>query len=156
MISSIFILPGIYIVKKSEIVMKKCIVVLLLLSICMEISGCSIKKSSDDKICDLEYTVVEDGEVPEELMDLIEKKKEEVFNLTFDNGECLYMVAGYGAQPTSGYSVFIREMYETDNAICVESGLKGPDKTEKVNDIVTYPYVVVKIEYTDKTVLFKK
>ena len=134
--------------------MKKVYLLILLMSICF-LYGCSIKKTSSEKINDIEYTIVEDEDVPEELMTLINEKKEEVFNLTYNDKEYLYMVKGYGPQPTTGYGITLEDIYETDNSICITTTLKGPLKTEKVNNIISYPYIVIKVENIDKTVLFK-
>ena len=135
-------------------ILKKLCIAAMLLILCTT-SGCSIKKTSSEKIRDIEYTVVEDEDVPEELMKLINDKKEEVFSLTFNDKEYLYMVKGYGPQPTTGYGITLEDIYETDNAICVKTTLKGPSKTEQVNQVITYPYIVIKVENIDKTVLFK-
>lgn len=129
------------------------IVIMLILAFLM--NGCSIKKTSEEKIADMEYTVVEDEDVPDELMDIINDKKEEVFNITFSDKEYLYMVRGYGPQPTTGYGIKIENLYETDNAICIMTTLRGPLKTEKINEVISYPYIVIKVENVDKEVLFK-
>ncbi len=134
--------------------MKKLCAIAIILMLCTTY-GCSIKKTNNEKVKDIEYTVVEEEDVPEELMEIINDKKEEVFNLTFNNQDYLYMVKGYGPQPTTGYGITLEDIYETDNSICVKTTLKGPLKTEQVNDIITYPYIVIKIENIDKTVLFK-
>ncbi len=136
-------------------ILKKWVALLSGMAICIVIGACSIKKTDEKKLKDVDYTVVENEDIPKELKKLIENKQEEKFTMTYDNKEYLYIVAGFGAQPTSGYSVTVSEIYETKNSICFAPGLKGPDKTEEVNSIITYPYIVVKIEYTDKTVLFK-
>lgn len=142
--------------KKTEVfILKKVILVILSMLIIFSGSACSIKKTEEKKIKDLDYTVVEDDDLPKELAGIIEEKKDEVFTMTFDNKESLYMVAGYGAQPSGGYCVTVDELYETKNSICFKPGLRGPDKTQDVEDVITYPYIVVKIEYMDKTVLFK-
>lgn len=134
--------------------LKKICIIAIILILCT-ISGCSIKKTSSKKVRNIEYTVVEDEDVPKELMELIDDKKEEVFSLTFNDKNYLYMVKGYGPQPTTGYGITLSDIYETDDSICVKTTLKGPAKTEKVNQIVTYPYIVIKVENVDKTVLFK-
>lgn len=36
----------------------------------------------------------------------------------------------------------------------MKSSLLGPDKTEEVKKKPTYPYVVIKMEYSDKNVEF--
>ena len=60
------------------------------------LSGCSVEKDNGEKLRDLEFTVVGDGEVPEELMKTIDEKKSDVFKLTYSDGQNLYIVTGYG------------------------------------------------------------
>ena len=66
----------------------------------------------------------------------------------------LYIVVCYGAQPTEGYSIEVNELYESSNAIIVETTLIGPSRQEQVVDTVSYPYIVLKLENIDKTVVF--
>ena len=127
---------------------------MMLLVLCT-ISGCSVEKTSNEKIGEVNYTIVEDEDVPEELMKLIDDSKEEVFNLNYNDKEYLYMVKGYGPQPSTGYGITLEDIYETETSICVKTILKGPLKTEKINKVITYPYIVIKVENIDKTVLFE-
>lgn len=55
---------------------------------------------------------------------------------------------------TTGYSISVRGLYEAENAIYVKTTLSGPSKTESVSQVVTCPYVVIKMEYSDKNVVF--
>lgn len=126
-----------------------CIIMLLLLC------GCSIRKEEEEKLKDLDFTVVEAEEIPTELKEQIEKKKKEVFQLTYEDGGYLYLIVGYGEQPSTGYSITIEDLYETEHYINIKTGIMGPSKTEKVQEISTYPYIVVKIQNSDKKVVFK-
>lgn len=141
--------------KDCGVILKKIIILILGVVVAVGFTACSIKKAEEEKISDIDYTVVEEEDVPKELMKIINDKKEEVFHMTFDNKEYLYMVTGYGPQPSTGYSITVEELYETNNSICFRTGLKGPDKSQKTDSTVTYPYIVVKVEYTDKMVLFQ-
>ena len=119
------------------------------------LSACQVTAMKEEKIRDLEYTVVAADEIPEELMAQIEKEKEEPMKLTFSDKGYLYIVHSYGAQETSGYSIEVKELYETKNAICIETELWGPKKTEKIVETETYPFVAVKIEENEKYVVFQ-
>ncbi len=118
-------------------------------------SACSAEKISTEKLRDIEFTVVPNKEVPEELKTMIDEKGENPFKLTYaDNGE-LYIAVGYGKQPTSGYSINVKELYETENAIYIHTNLIGPAKDEKILERATYPHIAVKTEYIDKNVVFE-
>ncbi len=138
---------------KGELI--KRISVLLICLITIMLTGCKSEKADIKKIKDLEFTVVEDADVPEELMKMIEEKKAEAFKMTFKSEDYLYIIVGYGAKPTGGYSIAVNELFLTSKAIYFDTDLIGPEKTESVSDAVTYPYIVVKLEKLDKRVLFK-
>lgn len=119
------------------------------------LAGCSAEKTSIEKLRDMEFTVVPNKDVPEELKTMIDGKGENPFKLTYaDNGE-LYIAVGYGKQPTSGYSINVKELFETKNAIYIHTNLIGPAKDEKILERATYPYIVVKTEYIEKNVVFE-
>lgn len=127
----------------------------VLFSILFLLAGCSLKKDNTDKIKDLEFTVVEKGQEPQELLTMIEEKKQEPFKLTYGDNGYLYIAQGYGAKETSGYSIEVSECYEAANAIYIHTNLEGPSKDEQVEEKTTYPYVVVKLELIEKNVVFE-
>ena len=119
------------------------------------VSGCSITENSGMKLRDLEFTLVGDDRLPEELKTLIEERKAEEFKFTYADKEALYLCIGYGEQSTGGYSIAVNELYLTDNAIYVDTNLIGPSAKEKGNPAASYPYIVIKTEFLDKTVVFE-
>lgn len=116
--------------------------------------GCSSEKTEEKKVKDLEFTVVEEADIPKELMEIIEEKKEEPFKITYSNKEYLYIVVGYGTKNTGGYSITVDDLYLTSNSICIDTNLVGPEKQDLVLQAITYPYIVVKVEFMDKSVTF--
>ena len=116
--------------------------------------SCKITGTSSKKVSDLDYTVVEDQDVPTELMKIIDEKKQNSLRLTYSTKDYIYIVAGYGSQPTSGYSIRLNEVYLGQNAIYIDTNLIGPSKGEEVNENATYPYIVIKIEKRDDPVVF--
>lgn len=117
-------------------------------------SGCVTRHTETDKLKDLEFTVIDREDEPEELSAMIEEEKEHPFQMIYaDQGE-LYIAEGYGEQPTTGYSVAVKELYETEDAVRIRTNLLGPEKGEDIKEIATFPYVVVQLEYIDKDVLF--
>lgn len=135
--------------------MKKIVPLILFISILLPFGGCSAEKLSTEKLRDIDFTVIEQENIPEELMQMIEEKETQVFKLTYADQGALYIAEGYGAQPTSGYSIEVKECYETENAIYIRTNLLGPAKEEKIVETETYPYIVVKLEFIDKNVVFE-
>ena len=128
---------------------------LLLLIPILLINGCSVKKTDTDGRTDMDFTVVAKDDIPKELLTVIEEKKNEEFTMSYGDGEFLYIVEGYGKMPTGGYSIRVDEMYETTDEIVIHTTLMGPKAGEAVNKMETYPYIAVKIEYTDKNIVFE-
>lgn len=118
-------------------------------------SGCSVERTDPVKIEDLPYTILEESQIPEELANLIEEKKTQRFQVTFDTGNNRYIAVGYGTQATGGYSISVEELYLSTNAIYLNTNLIGPLKGEPVTEAESYPYLVIQIEYLDKSVVFE-
>lgn len=135
--------------------MRKWICMLLVLALAALCTGCSFSKEEKDKVKDLEFTVVEDVQVPEELKELIEQKKAKDFKLTYSNDEALYIVVGYGEQATGGYSIQVKELYLTENSIVLDTELIGPEKGEPTGTEKSYPYIVIKTELREEPVVFQ-
>lgn len=129
------------------------ILAVLLLSIVL--GGCSNPAAKSEKLRDLEYTVLKEEEVPEELQAQIEGKKEARFKITYQEDGYLYIASGYGEQETGGYSIGMKELYLTENAVYFDTELYGPEKGETIHHAPSYPYIVIKTEIMDKPVVFK-
>ena len=135
--------------------MRKIIPTILCVILLSLMTGCSAEKLRTEKLRDIEFTVVDEENIPEELEEMIEEKEEKPFKLTYADNGALYIAVGYGEEPTSGYSIEVQELYETENAIYIHTNLIGPAKDEKIVEQKTYPYLVVKLEFIDKNVVFE-
>lgn len=133
---------------------KRIIRVTLLCVVCMGVMACAAKQDPMEKIKDWEFTVIAEENIPEELLATIEEKKTEPFKLTFQDKGFLYICVGYGTQNTGGYSIAVNALYETANALYVDTNLIGPSMEEKGHNTPSYPYIVMKAEYTEKPVVF--
>lgn len=119
----------------------------------MLLTACG-KKNEVEKIRDLELTVVTQEEIPEELKNTLEEKREGYFKITYADNGYLYICTGYGKQVSGGYSITVEDLYETNNAIYFKTELLGPKPEENKKEVESFPYIVVKTEYLDKTVVF--
>ena len=121
------------------------------------LSGCSITgvgNENPDKIRDLEFTVIGDGDVPEELLKMIQEKKQDAFKLTYSDDQSLYIVSGYGVQETGGYSITVDDLYASGEMIYLDTSLIGPKQAKELSKTPSYPYIVIKTPFEDKTVVF--
>ena len=119
------------------------------------LAGCSVEKTNRTKVRDLDYHVAAEEEIPEELKQQIEEKKTADFKLTYETPEYLYIVRGYGEQATGGYSIQVKELYLTSNAVFFSTELIGPRKGENTAKSPSYPYIVVRTEKTQENVVFE-
>lgn len=126
---------------------------ILVFLLCLQ--GCGVIETDARKIEDLEYEILEEKDIPQELSKMIEEKKEAGFKVTYTNQEYLYIAMGYGEQETGGYSIAVNECYLTKNAVYFDTTLIGPVKGEKINQVKSYPYIVVRVGYLEKNVVFE-
>ena len=139
---------------KREVLMRKVslmILACLFMTIC---SGCKNIKIEEAKREQLEYTVIQQDDVPETIKSLIEKRKVKEFQLTYKSGDELYLFKGYGQQMTGGYSIQVADLSESENAIFFETVLIGPTEVDAGSE-PSYPYIGVKLTYRDKPVQFR-
>jgi hypothetical protein len=138
----------------------------LLLLFCMCIfTGCTWYQVKEDGE-ELTYDICDDTMLPEELLTVINSKKEEAFNLTYSNNTYTYIVICSGRQDRDDVGVEIEKMYMDENAIYVESVLKQISTSGDVGnadtgntdagnvDTVTWPYTVIRINKTTMPVIF--
>ena len=86
---------------------------------------------------------------------IYEEEKDEPMKLFYADGGYLYAARGYGEQKTSGYSVRVTDCFEGEEGVYIETSLLGPDKGEEIRKSAACPYVVVKMEYIDKQIIFQ-
>lgn len=134
---------------------KRLFSVCLICMVATAIIACGQKQDTMSKIKDLEFTIISEENIPEELQKTIDEKKQAAFRLTFEDRGFLYICVGYGMQTTGGYSISVKELYETGNALYLDTDLIGPAPEEKSNPVASFPYVVVKTEFIDKPVVFE-
>ena len=103
----------------------KTYVIITAIAIVGILGGCAVEKEDEGKVRDLEFTVVAQEEQPDALRDVIGEKKEKPFQISYTRGEELYIAVGYGEQESSGYSISVNELFETENTIVIDTTLIG-------------------------------
>lgn len=121
----------------------------------LTLSGCSMVSRERVKLKDLEMTILSEEVIAQELMTILDEKKEKVFQFTYTDKEYLYICIGYGKQDTGGYSIAVDELYQTEDAIYISTSLLGPGETEKGATAPSYPYIVVRVENLKLPVIFE-
>ena len=133
------------------------------------LTGCVSTQAETEKIRDMKYEVIEEedipkrvgflrrqeADIPQSLREMIKGGEKKPFRITYSDQGFLYIAQGYEVQPTTGYSVEVKDLYETETAVCIKTTLIGPKKGEEKEKAETYPYIVVQTEDVKKDVLFK-
>ena len=102
----------------------------------------------------LAYTVIEDSQIPEEMQELIRVKEGNRISDCLSEGNGAVSGKRYGRQMSGGYSIQVKELSASSNAVFFETKLIGP--TEKIQGgEPSYPYIVIKTEYRDGPVQFQ-
>lgn len=134
---------------------KKAILLLApILAVMTFATGCTIEETDTGKVAEMDYTIVAQEEIPQELMPQIEANKESEMKLTYSDGEYLYLVRGYGEQP-AGSSIQVLELYQTTNAICMDTQLLGGGENADSATTSAFPYIVVKLPASEQNVVFQ-
>lgn len=128
---------------------------LAMLAACLLLGGCTMLREEKIKLRDLDFTVLGEEKIPEQLKAIIEEKKTSPFQITYTDNENLYICVGYGEQETGGYSIAVDELYLTDTGIIVSTTLLGPEAGAKENGTPSCPYIVIKTEYLEQNVTFE-
>ena len=102
----------------------------------------------------LEYTVVDTAELPQSAQELIQEKKADDFQMTYQKGDTLYLIRGYGKQMSGGYSIQVAELSASSTTIFFKTRLIGPEK-ENQSGAPSYPYIAVKTDYREEPVVFE-
>ncbi|MDO4344368.1 MAG: protease complex subunit PrcB family protein [Eubacteriales bacterium] len=125
-----------------------------LLTVSLLAGGCG-EKEPEGKIRDLEFTVIEEDAVPKALKDVIEENRQKEMKLSYQNAGYLYIARGFGEQTTGGYSIAVEQCYLAEDGIHVKFQLLGPPHDEKIKEEPSYPYIVIKTEGMDETIVFE-
>lgn len=116
-------------------------------------TGCSWKQEKPEKT-NLAFTVVDEARLPEELLKLVAEKKEASFKMTYADSDYLYLCVGYGKQDSGGYSITVDDLYASGEMIYLDTSLIGPKQAKELSKTPSYPYIVIKTPFEDKTVVF--
>lgn len=127
----------------------------LLLSGIFVAAGCKFKIVEEENKREIPFVIVSEECIPQDVKNLIEKRKEEEIKLTYVDGKDRYIIIGYGKQSTGGYSIYIKELYATDNAIYVDSSLLGPSTEKQPPRVPSYPFLVLQISEMGLPVVFQ-
>ena len=115
--------------------------------------GC--EKKEEKKTSSVDFTVVTESDMPKDLKKLIKERRKNPFELSYSDGSYLYVIKGYGKQETSDYSIVVNDFYISDDNLIFDTDLTGPGKDADISHKASYPYIVIKTEYIENSIIFK-
>ena len=134
---------------------KKCICLIFCVITGITAAGCSIMGQDTGQRVAVEFTVVPADEVPSGLMEIIESHKTEEIQMTWEGDEGMYLIRGYGEQPTGGYSIIVDAVELGEDGLHVTTTLIGPSNEEKPAQEPSCPYIVLRVEDARQDVIFE-
>lgn len=116
-------------------------------------AGCGKKEENLENI---EFTVLPEEQIPEQLRLMIEERKEAPFELSYQDGDLLYLAVGYGTQDSGGYSIQVPAFYRTENELVLDTELLGPQtKPSGAEAAKSCPYIVIMTEFRDEPIRYE-
>ena len=92
------------------------------------------------------------AKVEGEALDFTVLSKE--ITMSYQAGDALYIVRGYGQQETGGYSISVEACVLADDGIHVLFQLHGPAADETIVKEPSWPCVVLKLPYREGEIFF--
>lgn len=130
------------------------VTVMVIALMCILTAACGRSGQGTAAMEKVDYTVVNKQDIPKELSDTIEARKESDFEISADIEGYTYIAKGYGKQPTGGYSIRVDRLESDGTNMNFGTTLIGPSAGEAVNKMATYPYIVIKTKATEDNILF--
>jgi hypothetical protein len=116
-----------------------CLLFLSILMFAAAFQSCAVTKNIDYEIADLE-------DLSEETVDYIDMIKQyKGYNILFETEDFYYVYIGSGEKMTGGYGISIVSAQFADGRTKVTVSETSPGKDDIVTEVLTYPYVVVKV-----------
>ena len=132
------------------------LLLVILLLVMAEASGCSLERGKNSSKKEVDFTIVKSEDIPEQLKKQIDMKMKDEFDLTYSDGNNMYIVSGYGEVPTGGYSITVEELRMDSNKIHVRTKLHAPEESNDIVQEFSCPYIVIKLEDNDKKVVVNR
>ena len=120
-----------------------------------QLLGCKMQIVPQEERSEVSFSIISKECIPESLAKLIEERKEEEIKLTYVDQGQRYIVIGYGKQNSGGYSIYIKDLYKTENALYVDTCLMGPKEKEQKQETTSYPMIVLRISEMGLPVVFQ-
>ena len=121
----------------------------------VQLQGCKMRVLPQEERSDVTFSIISKECIPDSLAKLIEERKEEEMKITYVDQGKRYIVIGYGKQNSGGYSIYIKDLYKTENALYIDTCLMGPKEKREIKETSSYPVLVLRISEMGLPVVFQ-
>ena len=129
---------------------------LALFFVCLALLAAAGCGGQAENLENIDFTVLAEEQIPEQLRLMIAEREEAPFQLTYQDGDLLYLAVGYGLQETGGYSIQVPAFYRTENGLVLDTELLGPQTTPSGAEAAkSCPYIVIMTQFRDEPVVFE-
>lgn len=101
----------------------------------------------------MEYKLIEMEQAPEEIQEWIENNQHLETYMTFHTEEKTYVVITRGEMRTGGYDIKVLRVDDADDHILIAVQYINPLPDQMVIQMITYPYVIIELDPTEKEIL---
>lgn len=133
-----------------EVIEMKTRMLLFILVLCFGVIviGCTKKDGEENGITsnDIAYFIVEDKDVPKEMMEIIKQEKTKGGTQVILNEGSQYVFIGLGERKTGGYGIHINSVEDVEGSISIVYNETKPNPDSMLIQVITYPYVVLRID----------
>lgn len=148
--------------------MKKTLLVAILMLFILSLVACGAG-NNETSIVDGETSVIENSDKTDIKFEHVDRDaaptevQEKVDQAIHDSSagiivleKDIYILITMGEQPTGGYEVKIHQVLEVEEEVRVLYELISPGEGDMTTQVITYPYALIKIPNTDKSIVFEK
>jgi hypothetical protein len=116
-----------------------------------EIEGTNLTEQSD-----ISFEKIDKEAAPTEVQEKVDQVLKEFSTNVITIGEDHYILITMGEQATGGYEVMIHQVVEVEEEVRVWYEFISPGNDDMTTQALTYPYSIVKIPHTKKTIVFEQ
>lgn len=110
-------------------------------------------KEMNKRVENMEYKIINESEAPQPVKDWLNKNKYKEDYAVIHTEKHTFILITRGEKKTGGYGLELTKLEKQDNKIAVFVEYTDPKPDQVVIQVVTYPYLIVKLEKTDEELI---
>lgn len=132
--------------------MNRIVGIVLLSGLVLLMNGCVVYNKEETSV-EMPYEVLSEDEIPVELKMKLDETKTGSVRMTYETSDALYIAVGYGEKDQEGYEISVDSVMSSEHFLYIHTTLTGP-REEAKQKVKSHPYLVIKCQQIEKTVIF--